>query len=450
MTARRPPFSVTGGVKPWIQKFNIASSEDTFLNQLVGTSDARIVEISEVSGGGDATYVSTSLGSNHPKDWPDLTKFIEPHQSGRPRGILRLAIIPFNTKDENLPPLSWNGFQQHLDLLHLRKSYLYDENMQTPPSWFEVPLEGGLKGFMLKPERWDSNLANFSLSAAYCPASRTTNVVARMLHKADVEHLLPRLQKLRSIAWHPFLVPLILMERRMEATAKELISVKDSLYAVERRIGTHKNYHGRKHHKKLHYHDYGDKVWEQRNEDDIAFETAPGTLTSIVSECAMFEAKCLVNEDILDWLHGLNAALCEPDINAELSAVSADSIRLKISTMKMWCGNNRTRSAYLAKRAEAQMQACFNLMAQRDNALNLKTTEAAIRDSSDMRAIAWVTLAFLPATFVATFFSTSFFSFGQDGRRVSDLVWIYCVVSLFLTISVLAGWAWWIRRESRN
>lgn len=212
------------------------------------------------------------------------------------------------------------------------------------------------------------------------------------------------------------------MERRMEGTAKELISVRDSLYAVEQRTGTHKNYHGRKHHKKLHYHDYGDKVWEQRNEEDIAFETAPGTLTSIVSECAMFEAKCLINEDLLDWLQGLNAALCEPDTNTELSAVSSSSIQMKISTMKTWCCNNRTRSVYLAKRAEAQMQAvsdwilglyprritpfadriqCFNLMARRDNALNLRTTEAAIRDSSDMRAIAWVTLAFLPATFVA-------------------------------------------------
>ncbi|KAG4289938.1 hypothetical protein FPRO06_04760 [Fusarium proliferatum] len=37
-------------------------------------------------------------------------------------------------------------------------------------------------------------------------------------------------------------------------------------------------------------------------------------------------------------------------------------------------------------------------------ALNLQKTEAALRDSSDMRAIAWVTLAFLPATFVAYFF----------------------------------------------
>ena len=104
-------------------------------------------------------------------------------------------------------------------------------------------------------------------------------------------------------------------------------------------------------------------------------------------------------------------------------------------------------------------------MSQRDNAMNLKQTEAALRDSSDMRAIAWVTLAFLPATFVAvrslftvsrtspdlyeTFFSTSFFNFEQQGRHVSNWIWLYCVVSVILTVGVHAGWAWWIRKERR-
>ncbi|KAF7543679.1 hypothetical protein G7Z17_g10549 [Cylindrodendrum hubeiense] len=401
MSTRRPPLSVTGGVKPWVEKFNVASKKDTFLGRFVGSADARIVEITELYDGDDTEYISTSLGSNGVEDWPDLSGLIELPRAGGPRGILRLAILPFNTEDEKGPPFSWKGFQHHLDLLHLPNSFVDDEDMETPPSWFEVAMEGDLKGFILKPERWDSNLANFTLSVAYSPTTRATNVVAHMLHKTDVKHLLTRLQMLRSIAWHPLLVPLILMEKRIEGTAETLASIRDSLYAVERRLGTHKNYHGKRYYEKLQYYAYGEKVWEQRNDKDVAFETAPGNLTSIVSDCAMFEAKCLINEDLLDWLQGLNAALCEPDNNGKLSAVSANSIRMKISAMKMWCGNNRSRSVYLAKRAEAQMQACFNLMGQRDNALNLKTTEATIRDSSDMRAIAWVTLAFLPATFVA-------------------------------------------------
>ncbi|KAI8710926.1 hypothetical protein NCS52_01521400 [Fusarium sp. LHS14.1] len=271
-----------------------------------------------------------------------------------------------------------------------------------------------------------------------------------MLHKVDVEHLLTRLQTLSSIAWHPLLVPLILMEKRVEGTAENLAFMRDSLYAIEKRTGTHKNYQGKEHHERLDYYAYGSKVWEQRNVQDMEFETAPGKLTSIVSDCAMFEAKSLINDSLLGWLLELNIALCEPGTKGELLALSAGSIQMKISAMRTWCNNNRVRSTYLAKRAEAQMQASLNLMAQRDNALNLKSTEAALRDSSDMRAIAWVTLAFLPATFMATFFSTSFFNFEQEGRHVSDWLWLYCVIAVSLTICVLAGWALWIRREAKN
>ncbi|KAG9503602.1 hypothetical protein J7337_003553 [Fusarium musae] len=269
--------------------------------------------------------------------------------------------------------------------------------MQTPPTWFEVPLQAGLKGFVVKPERWDSNLANFSISAVHSPTSRVTHVVAHMLHKTDIKHLLLRLQTLKALAWHPLLVPLILMEQRIEGTAEKLTLMRDSLYSVEKRTGTHKNYRNDKYHEELNHYAYGDKVWERRHEQDVDFEAAPGKITSVASECAMTEAKCQVNESLLDWLQGLNDSLDELNTDGSPWERAKSSIGMKISASKTWSANNRTRSIYLAKRAEAQMQA-------RDSALNLKKTEAALRDSSDMRAIAWVTLAFLPATFVAYLF----------------------------------------------
>ncbi|CZR36029.1 uncharacterized protein FPRO_03711 [Fusarium proliferatum ET1] len=190
-----------------------------------------------------------------------------------------------------------------------------------------------------------------------------------MLHKADIKHLLLRLQALKALAWHPLLVPLILMEQRIEGTAEKLTLMRDSLYSVEKRTGTHKNYRNDKYHEELNHYAYGDRVWERRHEQDVDFEAAPGKITSIASDCAMTEAKCQVNESLLDWIQELNDSLAKPNTDDG-----------------SWD------------------RACLNLMAQRDSALNLQKTEAALRDSSDMRAIAWVTLAFLPATFVAYFF----------------------------------------------
>lgn len=57
-------------------------------------------------------------------------------------------ILPFNTENDNAPPLSWKGFREHLDLLHLENTFICTEQMQTPPTWFEVPLQDGLKGII--------------------------------------------------------------------------------------------------------------------------------------------------------------------------------------------------------------------------------------------------------------------------------------------------------------
>jgi hypothetical protein len=59
-----------------------------------------------------------------------------------------------------------------------------------------------------------------------------------------------------------------------------------------------------------------------------------------------------------------------------------------------------------------------------------------------MRLITAITLIFLPATFVATFFNTSFWDFApeNEGAKVSRWVWLYAVVTMGLTLLVLAIW----------
>ncbi|KAF5688014.1 hypothetical protein FCIRC_2085 [Fusarium circinatum] len=363
MTSMKPILSSTGGVKPWIQKFT-NTPRDSFFDQFVDSSDARFIEIVEGPHEEEIKYSEVPLDSNNPKSAPDLSKVFELPQQDGSKGILRLIILPFNTENDNAPPLSWKGFREHLDLQHLENTFVSTEQMQTPPTWFEVPLQAGLKGFVVKPERWDSNLANFSISVVHSPASRITHVIAHMLHKTDIKHLLLRLQTLKALAWHPLLVPLILMEQRIEGTAVNLTLMRDSLYSVEKRAGTHKNYRNDKHHEELNHYAYGDRVWERRHEQDVDFDAAPGKITSIASECAMTEAKCEVNECLLDWLQGLNNSLEELNTGGGSWGRVISSIRIKISALKMWSCNNRTRSIYLAKRAEAQMQAASSQKSQ--------------------------------------------------------------------------------------
>jgi len=59
-----------------------------------------------------------------------------------------------------------------------------------------------------------------------------------------------------------------------------------------------------------------------------------------------------------------------------------------------------------------------------------------------MRLITAITLIFLPGTFVATFFSTTFWDFSPDneGAKVTYWVYLYFVATIGLTLLVLVVW----------
>jgi len=111
------------------------------------------------------------------------------------------------------------------------------------------------------------------------------------------------------------------------------------------------------------------------------------------------------------------------------------------------------------------VQQIYSLTAQADNAQNLKSAELSrqiaeaskrvaettLQDSTDMRIIAAVTLFFLPGTFTATLFSTSFFNFqinaGGNEQTVTHWIWLYWTITVTLTLLVMSGW--WIMSYMR-
>jgi hypothetical protein len=68
--------------------------------------------------------------------------------------------------------------------------------------------------------------------------------------------------------------------------------------------------------------------------------------------------------------------------------------------------------------------------------------KSSLAYGADMQVIAAVTLAFLPGTFIATLFSTSFWNFqpGSHESVVSKWIWLYCVVTLAVTAAVMFAW----------
>ncbi|GAP87362.2 hypothetical protein SAMD00023353_2700490 [Rosellinia necatrix] len=72
---------------------------------------------------------------------------------------------------------------------------------------------------------------------------------------------------------------------------------------------------------------------------------------------------------------------------------------------------------------------------------NLEIARATSRDSKHMRSIALVTMIFLPGTFFAGVFSMTFFDWSDHGQPVvSKYVWIYIVITVTFTMSIVLLW----------
>jgi len=99
----------------------------------------------------------------------------------------------------------------------------------------------------------------------------------------------------------------------------------------------------------------------------------------------------------------------------------------------------------------ATLQLLSNLMhrsasneARLRNEINLAFNVVNQQDTKAVRIISIVTLTFLPATFVSTLFSMSFFNYDQELRRwkMSGWIWVYFVIAVPLTALTIAAWIW--------
>ncbi|AEO69344.1 uncharacterized protein THITE_2119638 [Thermothielavioides terrestris NRRL 8126] len=122
------------------------------------------------------------------------------------------------------------------------------------------------------------------------------------------------------------------------------------------------------------------------------------------------------------------------------------------------------------ERLAIQRAALYNIIAQKESKLNLqmageqrRLAHAAKRDSTSMKILSLLGAIFLPATYLASIFSMSFFNFNNNNNNgnsnsnssgnnqiVSPLLWIYFAITAPLTLLVVVAWRWWDNRRERR
>ncbi|KAB8278152.1 hypothetical protein BDV30DRAFT_156224 [Aspergillus minisclerotigenes] len=78
--------------------------------------------------------------------------------------------------------------------------------------------------------------------------------------------------------------------------------------------------------------------------------------------------------------------------------------------------------------------------------------KSALVDNTMMKAVAIVSLVYLPGTFVSGIFGMNFFNFdtnepGAMTWSLSDNVWLYWLVTIPLTLTTMAVWILWFNRD---
>lgn len=101
----------------------------------------------------------------------------------------------------------------------------------------------------------------------------------------------------------------------------------------------------------------------------------------------------------------------------------------------------------------------YNIIAQKESKLNFqmageqrKLAHASTRDSAAMKVISLLGAIFFPGAYIASVFSMTFFNFQNSGSEpaVSNKFWIYWVVTIPVTIMIVAIWyVWEKKRDAR-
>ncbi|KAJ4360005.1 uncharacterized protein N0V89_000564 [Didymosphaeria variabile] len=161
----------------------------------------------------------------------------------------------------------------------------------------------------------------------------------------------------------------------------------------------------------------------------------PRRLTALANALA---SNCSSLKGVSGILDSMESYLERKENVTNHNTASFDVFADQLSLMRQIVKSALRRNEYVEESVQAQVQMVYALRAQQDN-------ELSHQYGADMRVISIVTLIFLPGTFVATVFSTSFWDFdpANEGPMVSKWVWLYWVVTVVLTTCVISIWTWW-------
>ncbi|KAJ2903498.1 hypothetical protein MKZ38_009720 [Zalerion maritima] len=136
-----------------------------------------------------------------------------------------------------------------------------------------------------------------------------------------------------------------------------------------------------------------------------------------------------------------------PESMKELYLGSRSSLLDVIKVLRKRIGGFRSYASYFRDRSERLSQFLLALLTHEDAVSNYQVAEAAKRDSSSMKTVAIMTMAFLPATFFSSLFAMPSLKWDKPGDVVGNGFSLYWAFSISFTVMIFILWGYVTNRR---
>lgn len=293
---------------------------------------------------------------------------------------------------------------------------------------------------------------SWTITWSYCPSLRHTAAV--LFHREGdgderKTEMLFDLLRLQTHLSHPMLLGYIKTKISLSFTFEMLDDMNRETLALEQAIGFPTwNW-------VLDRVEPGRGVGDAQDQAVEGFNVLSGKLTNIRFRLRTFQQQ-------IKFISRCNAAyrqsLGSLPPSFQSSLYECDELQSFMDVMWDYTFVHLFDADSLGERLQNAMSSVFQLTTQRDSRASLAiadiNNELAWQGRNTNRAmmtIAFLSLLFLPPTFVASFFQTPIFNFPvpTDGRRVvvTEPFWIYWTVSGVLTLGLGLGWMRYLRQK---
>ncbi|KAF2464435.1 uncharacterized protein BDR25DRAFT_307171 [Lindgomyces ingoldianus] len=293
-------------------------------------------------------------------------------------------------------------------VLHISGSALTFAPLYGNPDW---------SGFLLRGSRsWNWS---YGVVISHDKKALTTYGICIGLSVEETSQLLDYIINAKHLAKSRLFVPIALADLSLEVSQNFNQGHRKNLGDIQACLGND-----------VYLSSHGSK-----SQPDIDLGEASRKLTGVTCSSAAVTALVTGHLNIVGFLQ--EQVSKEQYRGESLHPGTIDSLELeeRLAFVHQCLLVEKRTNVYIKEAIQAQVQAVYSLIGQKENELNLMY-------GSDMRTIAIVTLIFLPGTFVATLFSASFWNFGPSntGPIVSKWVWLYWVITGLLTVTVFVAW----------